>query len=416
MSGSVGLVAAAGWALLHLLWQGAVVAGVLAVVLRRMGPATPERRYAAAVAAVVVLLVLPLATVVLLATGSGGPGAETGLVAPAVGRDMAEETMIGRTFDLIASSLPFLTTFWLVGVTAMALRWMGGHLLLARLRTRDVRPPSPDVEAALRRAAARMGVRREVGLRVSSRIGVPAVVGLRRPAILLPERAVAELAPARLEAVLAHELAHVARWDGAVNLVQVMAETLFFHCPAVWWASAVARRERERCCDARVVRAGADPVAYARTLAELERLRGRAPRLALAAAGGELVERVRSLVCPAPAEAVSVRRIALPIIVGAMALAAITNVAVTPSAAASAARAPVVVSASDPAGEFTLRLVDRRVAGATVGRVPVGGGRLRQVRDSVYFLSPAGRPEFAVEVRRGGITWRPRNARTGRNL
>jgi beta-lactamase regulating signal transducer with metallopeptidase domain len=66
--------------------------------------------------------------------------------------------------------------------------------------------------------------------------------------------------------VLVHELAHVQRWDNAVNLVQRVVESLLFFHPAVWIVSGWVRRDREDCCDAVVVRHTARPQAYAELL------------------------------------------------------------------------------------------------------------------------------------------------------
>jgi peptidoglycan/xylan/chitin deacetylase (PgdA/CDA1 family) len=103
-----------------------------------------------------------------------------------------------------------------------------------------------------------------------------------------------------LEAVLAHELAHVRRYDYAVNLLQTLAETLLFYHPAAWWLSARVRAEREHACDDAAVEAtGGDALSYARALAALEQLRGvETPpaALALAANGGSLMQRIQRLV------------------------------------------------------------------------------------------------------------------------
>jgi hypothetical protein len=104
------------------------------------------------------------------------------------------------------------------------------------------------------------------------------------------------LSPWQLDAILAHELAHVRRHDYLVNLLQAAVETLLFYHPAVWWLSNEVRRERESCCDDLAVELCGDRLAYARALAELEGLRLSPPRLALAADGGALMERVRRLV------------------------------------------------------------------------------------------------------------------------
>src|SRR5687768_2508429 len=123
-----------------------------------------------------------------------------------------------------------------------------------------------------------------------------------RPVILLPASALTGLTTSQLELILAHELAHVRRFDYLVNLLQTIVETLLFYHPAVWWVSGRIRLEREHCCDDAAVAACGDVLSYARALTELEGLRGAMPALAMAATGGSLTERVRRLV-DAPAHA-----------------------------------------------------------------------------------------------------------------
>src|SRR6185295_15881169 len=107
--------------------------------------------------------------------------------------------------------------------------------------------------------------------------------------------AVAALTPAQVEAILAHELAHIRRHDYAVNLLQTIAETLLFYHPAVWWVSKRIRAEREHCCDDVAVRVCGDAVSYAHALAELESWRVTSTAMAVAATGGSLLARVRRI-------------------------------------------------------------------------------------------------------------------------
>ena len=96
--------------------------------------------------------------------------------------------------------------------------------------------------------------------------------------MLLPASALAGLSPQQLEAILAHELAHIRRHDYLVNLLQTLVETLLFYHPAVWWLSRRIRIERENCCDDLAVSLCGDPVAYAKALADLEELRADSSR------------------------------------------------------------------------------------------------------------------------------------------
>ena len=127
-------------------------------------------------------------------------------------------------------------------------------------------------------------------------VEVPTVIGWLRPVVLVPGSALAGMAPYQLEAILAHELAHIRRHDYLVNLLQTLVETLLFYHPAVWWLSHRIRIERENCCDDLAVSLCGDPYAYAKALADLEELRADSGHLALAATGGSLIHRVRRLI------------------------------------------------------------------------------------------------------------------------
>jgi multidrug resistance efflux pump len=117
-------------------------------------------------------------------------------------------------------------------------------------------------------------------------------VGWLKPTIVFPVAALAGLSPAQIEALLAHELAHVRRHDYLVNLLQSFVEVVLFYHPAIWWLSRRVRIERELCCDDEAVGI-CDRLVYATALTDLAAMR--APRVALAATGGDLLARVRRI-------------------------------------------------------------------------------------------------------------------------
>src|SRR5881392_4109170 len=198
--------------------------------------------------------------------------------------------------------LPWIVVLWLTGVVALSLRLASGWLAARRLRALGIRPAPEPCVAALHRLAARLRVSRPVRVLESAVLQVPAVLGWVRPVILVPASALTGLTPLQLDALLAHELAHVRRYDYLVNLIQSVIETLLFYHPAVWWISARVRDEREHCCDDLAVAVCGDAHFYASALLGMERLRVTTPPLALSAAGGSLMGRVRRLVAPPPLE------------------------------------------------------------------------------------------------------------------
>ncbi|UUZ48399.1 M56 family metallopeptidase [Massilia sp. B-10] len=144
----------------------------------------------------------------------------------------------------------------------------------------------------------------------------PLTVGWLRPVILLPTALVSGMPAHLLEALLAHEMAHIARKDYLVNLGQNVIEILLFYHPAVWWISGRIRREREQIADDIAARHTGQPRMLAQALSALERLQS-GGALAMAASGGDLLARVRRLLRP-DAQAVSWKA-ALPVLALALA-------------------------------------------------------------------------------------------------
>jgi len=112
--------------------------------------------------------------------------------------------------------------------------------------------------------------------------------------VLLPVTALTGLTSEQLEAVIAHELAHIQRFDAFVNLFQVAVETLLFYHPAVWWLGKRIRVEREHCCDDTAVALCGSPITYAHALTRMAESKV-APELAMAANRSPLVERIARL-------------------------------------------------------------------------------------------------------------------------
>ena len=137
----------------------------------------------------------------------------------------------------------------------------------------------------------RIGLDRAIAYSECKWLQAPAVVGWFRPIVFLPVTALTGLSEEQLEAVIAHELAHIQRLDPFVNVFQVCVETLLFYHPATWWLNKKIRAEREHCCDDMAVALCGNAVEYARALTLMEAWRS-APVFAMAANRGPLTERI----------------------------------------------------------------------------------------------------------------------------
>jgi hypothetical protein len=136
-----------------------------------------------------------------------------------------------------------------------------------------------------------MGIQRVIRFCECVTLEAPAVIGWLCPVVSLPLSAITGLSAAQLDAVIAHELAHIKRLDAFVNLFQIAAETLLFYHPAVWWLSNRIRTERENCCDDIAVAVCGDPASYAQALANMAEWQA-APAMAMAVNSHPIAARV----------------------------------------------------------------------------------------------------------------------------
>jgi beta-lactamase regulating signal transducer with metallopeptidase domain len=199
----------------------------------------------------------------------------------------------------IARYLPLLVVVWTAGAFLLALRLAYGLAWSNRLGRTGSAAAAPWT-SRLANLASRVGVTRAVMLKVSGAIDTPLAIGWWRPVVLLPAALVTNMSPGLLEALLAHELAHIRRHDYLVNLLQSVAEILLFYHPAVWAISRRIRVEREQIADDLAAEAVGEPERLALALQQLDRHQVAAFHPAQAASGGSLMIRIRRLVRPEP--------------------------------------------------------------------------------------------------------------------
>ncbi len=299
-----------GLTLLHALWEDTFIGLVTWAGLALLRREDARFRYRWACTGLMAMVLAPMATFVALAPGaapSGIQGADLTIWAPPV--------QAGSALSLAAfgAFLPWVAVLWMLGASAMLLRLGGGLWWLDRFYLVQARPAPAAWNTRLQDLAQRMGLSRRVRLLVSDRAQSPLAMGWLKPAILLPASALLALSPDALEAVLAHELAHLRRNDYLANLLQTLAEALLFFHPAAWWLSRQIRDTREHCCDDAAAALLGDPLPLAEGLAVLAALR-RAPtdpEPALAAARGTLMHRITRLFQPRPSQAPSLRGLLL---------------------------------------------------------------------------------------------------------
>ena len=312
------------WALIDFLWQGLLVGWVAALLLALMRKARPQARYLVACGALLLCAALPLAGMIARmaeadagAASSGLPVVAASAMAGAVSALSVSAIDAGRfagwaNWELaLQERLPLVLLLWALGAGLLALRMVLG-LAWVRRRTRAGQYRlDPAWQARLDRMARGMGIARRVTLGLVDDLASPVTAGWWRPVVLVPASLVSGMPPQLLEALLAHELAHVRRCDYVVNLIQSAIEILLFYHPAVWWLSNRIREEREQIADDVAASTLGEPRRLALALSELDLFQF-TPQLAPAAHGGNLMSRIKRLVRP-EAEPLN-WKLALPIV------------------------------------------------------------------------------------------------------
>jgi len=288
------LIGHVGATLLDSVWQCALIGLEAACAMIGLRSARPQARYA--VGCVHLLLCLLWPAVELIARLNGGTSGASGTpvlvqMLPGVG-----DAGNGGLQGFLQAHLAWLVVGWAACAAALGLRLALGLVWVGRAAR--VQRTDAHWNAKLATMATQFGISREVRLRVVDALASPVTAGWWRPVVLVPASLVSGMPPQLLEALLAHELAHVRRFDYLVNLVQSVIETVLFYHPVVWWLSHRIRAERELIADDIAARQLGEPRRLALALSELERLQFSTHHLAQAANGGDLMSRIKQLVRP----------------------------------------------------------------------------------------------------------------------
>jgi beta-lactamase regulating signal transducer with metallopeptidase domain len=291
---------ALGWTLLHFCWQGTAVALAYSVIDRMTSRATSGVRYMVALLALMAMPVAVVATFVeemqitapVLVSGQTRGAAtrlDAGIRQGSILWEIPLAPVVEKRSSWLAARaervLPWVDGVWMLGVLLLALRALGGWWQLEHLRRRALGLVPEELERGFRRICEQVQVGRWVTLRVSNEVISPLAMGVWRATVILPVSAVLGMPMEEVEAVLAHELGHIRRWDYLCNLFQTAVESVLFFHPSVWSLSRTVRERREVCCDEIAVRNCAGATIYARALLRLEEQRTIQLRLAMALGG-----------------------------------------------------------------------------------------------------------------------------------
>lgn len=235
--------------LLHSLWQGLLLAVVAAAVVVCTRHSRPAVRYNLLLLTWVLFLVCVAGTAVREITVSDQPAAATTVFSSAKTSINPFSGAGQKVLTGLDKYAGYIFTGWFVFFLCKLIYLLAGLGYVRHIRQASISAPPVEWQQKLQELAAQLHIRRRVVLLQSALARVPLVTGIIKPVILLPAGLLTQLPPDQVEAILLHELAHVRRQDYLVNLIQQIAEAVFFFNPGLLWVSRLIKDERENCCD-----------------------------------------------------------------------------------------------------------------------------------------------------------------------
>lgn len=270
-------------ALLHSLWQGAAIGVLLFLFLRVIPAKEANKRYAAGIVGLSAIVICGFFTLSVLSYEMEVPETISGAESLTV---IAEESLLvaeskcvvhaggtanearfeGYEVSVDGGWYAWAMGIWLVGVVVMVFRAVCMVIGSGRIRKQCNVLEEGQISGLIEQLRCSMNITRKIRAAVCERIDVPGVIGFIWPTLLLPASVLSGVPVEDMRAVLAHELAHIRRYDYLVNFFQMVVEAVLFFNPAVWWVSRQIRIEREACCDSAAIAATGEGALYAEVL------------------------------------------------------------------------------------------------------------------------------------------------------
>lgn len=271
------LTFALGWTVVNALWQGIILAALLAFILYFLREKKAKIRYQVSVAALFLMFGISVFTFVSIieSINRGGQIDENmdlilrGIV---LSQSVDNQSFMQSVLQFFSQHLSFIVLIWLIGIAFFALRMMGGLMYVEILKTRHLTPLSIEWQSKMNLYKNRLAIPQKVQLLESVLVAIPMTIGWLKPLILLPIGTVNGMSTAQVEAIIAHELAHIAGRDYLLNIIQTIIEILFYYHPAVWFISANIRMERENRCDDVAVALCGNSLTYAKALLAIQEM------------------------------------------------------------------------------------------------------------------------------------------------
>jgi beta-lactamase regulating signal transducer with metallopeptidase domain len=271
------IIYALGWTVVHSLWQGVVIAALMTWVLMFLKNKTAQARYWVSNTALLAMLISSIITFQIVAQNLVSYQSNTANMTLILRGQSFLQTIDNQGFvsDItwfFNRYLSLVVVAWLMGVLFFLAKLSGSLMYVEILKNHHVTHLGNEWVQMVELLKSELEIKQKVALLESSLITSPMTLGWLKPMILMPIGIVNSLSPAQVEAILAHELAHIKGRDYIINIVQSFIEILYYYHPAVWWISSNIRIERENRCDDMAVNLTGNSLTYAKALLTIQEL------------------------------------------------------------------------------------------------------------------------------------------------
>lgn len=306
------IISAIGWTLINITWQGSIIAFLLWIFLKIFNKSSAQFKYS--------ISILSLATIVALSVYNFYDSYQTTTMAVAT-----PDIVISNDYNLLVglsqlisesqssfslndfflgfaqqleNYLPVIVTIWIVGIILFMLRFLIGYSYLHRVRRHNVSTLGENWIKKFYAIESKLNIKKRIKYLESRVVKIPMMLGYLKPVIIIPAGILTGIPENQIEAIIAHELAHIRRNDYLVNIFQIFIEIVFFYHPAVWYISSAIRAERENCCDDIALTTCDGSITYAKALVSVQELKPGKVYSAVAFSGQkkQLLNRIKRMV------------------------------------------------------------------------------------------------------------------------
>jgi beta-lactamase regulating signal transducer with metallopeptidase domain len=281
MTGQHHILQAIGWALLHSLWQMALLWVVFRFINSTFIRLKPSQKSTLASVFIIGGFIWFVVTLICLLNN----------ILPQTGF----HTSFTGINSYLQNIVPSFAVIYFVLLFIPVSRFIKNYRYVGAIRNYGLSKPSPEWRIFIKRIAAQMGIKKSVQVWLSAWVTSPVTVGFFKPVILLPLAAINQLTPQQVEAILLHELAHIRRHDYLINIIIRFVKTLLYFNPFIQALTKEIEKEREIHCDEMVLQFQYNAFEYADALLTLEKEASSYHYMAMAAAGNHhhLLHRVK---------------------------------------------------------------------------------------------------------------------------